>query len=40
MGVIEVDGLRRVYRSRTGTLKRGMKEVEALRGISFSVEPG
>ena len=40
MGVIEVDELRRVYRSRTGTFKRGMKEVEALRGVSFSVEAG
>ena len=40
MGAIEVEELRRVYRSRTGTFKRGLKEVEALRGVSFSVEPG
>jgi ABC-2 type transport system ATP-binding protein len=40
VAAIEVEGLRRVYRSRTGTFKRGMKEVEALRGISFSVAPG
>jgi ABC-2 type transport system ATP-binding protein len=40
VGVIEVEGLRRTYRSRTGTFKRGLKEVEALRGISFSVEAG
>ena len=40
MGVIEVEGLRRVYRSRTGTFRRGTKEVEALRGISFGVERG
>ena len=40
MGVIEVEDLRRVYRSRTSTFKRGMKEVEALRGVSFSVEAG
>ena len=40
MAEIEVDGLRRVYRSRTGTFRQGMKEVEALRGVSFSVEPG
>jgi ABC-2 type transport system ATP-binding protein len=40
VGVIEVEDLRRVYRSRTSTFKRGLKEVEALRGVSFSVEPG
>jgi len=40
MPVIEVDDLRRVYRSRTSTFKRGMKEVEALRGVSFSVDAG
>jgi ABC-2 type transport system ATP-binding protein len=40
MGVIEVEDLRRVYRSRTSTFKRGLKEVEALRGVSFSVEAG
>jgi ABC-2 type transport system ATP-binding protein len=40
VGVIEVDDLRRVYRSRTSTFKRGLKEVEALRGVSFSVEAG
>ena len=40
MGAIEVEELRRVYRSRTSTFKRGTKEVEALRGVSFSVEPG
>jgi ABC-2 type transport system ATP-binding protein len=40
VGAIEVEELRRVYRSRTSTFKRGTKEVEALRGVSFSVEPG
>ncbi len=40
MGAIEVEDLRRVYRSRTSTFKRGTKEVEALRGVTFSVEPG
>jgi ABC-2 type transport system ATP-binding protein len=40
MAVVEVEDLRRVYRSRTSTFKRGMKEVEALRGVSFSIEQG
>ena len=40
MAVIEVENLRRVYRSRTSTFKRGLKEVEALRGVSFSVDAG
>jgi ABC-2 type transport system ATP-binding protein len=40
VGAIEVEELRRVYRSRTSTFKRGTKEVEALCGVSFSVEPG
>ncbi len=40
MAVVEVQDLRRVYRSRTSTFKRGLKEVEALRGVSFSIEQG
>jgi len=40
VAVVEVEDLRRVYRSRTSTFKRGLKEVEALRVISFSVEAG
>ena len=40
MAVVEVEDLRRVYRSRTSTFKRGLKEVEALRGVSFSIEQG
>jgi ABC-2 type transport system ATP-binding protein len=37
---IEVDGLSRTYRTRAGALKRGTIEVEALRDVSFEVEPG
>ena len=40
MSAIEVEELRRVYRSRTSTFKRGTKEVEALRGVSFEVPSG
>ena len=40
MAVIEVEGLTRSYRSRTGTFRRRIAVVEALRGVSFSVEPG
>jgi len=40
VAVVEVEDLRRVYRSRTSTFKRGLKEVEALRGVSFSIEQG
>ena len=40
MPVIEVDGLTRTYRSRTGIFRRRVKTVEALRGVSFAVEPG
>jgi ABC-2 type transport system ATP-binding protein len=38
--VIEVAGLRRSYRSRTGVLRRTTREVEAVRGIDFEVERG
>src|SRR3954453_6979707 len=40
MAAIEVDGLTRTYRTRTGALKRGTVEVAALQDVSFSVEPG
>jgi ABC-2 type transport system ATP-binding protein len=32
--------LRRSYRTRTGIFKREKKEVEAVRGVSFGIEPG
>ncbi len=38
--VIEVEGLRRTYRVSTGAVRRRTLEVEAVRGISFSVGEG
>jgi ABC-2 type transport system ATP-binding protein len=38
--VIEVDGLRRTYSTTTGALRRRRLEVEAVRGISFTVGEG
>jgi ABC-2 type transport system ATP-binding protein len=38
--VIEVAGLGRRYRSRTGVLRRSSRVVEAVRGIDFEVERG
>jgi ABC-2 type transport system ATP-binding protein len=40
VAVIEVDGLRRTYKARTGIRRGSAREVEAVRGISFSVEAG
>jgi ABC-2 type transport system ATP-binding protein len=40
MAVIEVEGVTRTYRSRTGIVRRRTKAVDALRGITFSVERG
>ena len=40
MPVIEAIGLRRTYRTSTGVVRRKRLEVEAVRGISFSVERG
>jgi ABC-2 type transport system ATP-binding protein len=40
VAVIEVQDLGRVYRSRTGIRRRSVKDVEAVRGINFSVEKG
>src|SRR5919199_557922 len=40
MAVIEVEGLTRRYRSRTGVFRRRTAVVEALRGVSFGVERG
>lgn len=37
---IEVHGLRRIYKVRTGVIRRTVKEVLAVDGISFTVEPG
>ena len=40
MAVIEALDLRRTYRTTTGVIRRKRLEVEAVRGISFSVERG
>src|SRR5690242_21458871 len=40
MAVIEAIELRRTYRTSTGVIRRKPLEVEAVRGISFSVEHG
>jgi ABC-2 type transport system ATP-binding protein len=40
MAVIEAIELRRTYRTTTGVIRRKPLEVEAVRGISFSVEQG
>src|SRR5439155_13890754 len=40
MAVIEAIDLRRTYRTTTGVIRRKPLEVEAVRGISFSVEQG
>jgi ABC-2 type transport system ATP-binding protein len=40
MPVDEAVDLRRSYTSRTGVLKRKKKTVEAVRGVSFAIEPG
>src|SRR6202795_1046605 len=40
MGVVEVHELRRTYKTHTGTVRRKSKEIEAVRGVSFSIEPG
>jgi len=40
MAVIEARGLRRTYRTTTGAIRRRRLEVEAVRGITFSVEQG
>ncbi|HEU5363381.1 MAG TPA: ABC transporter ATP-binding protein [Gaiellaceae bacterium] len=40
MAVIEATDLRRTYRTTTGVIRRRPLEVEAVRGISFTVEQG
>jgi ABC-2 type transport system ATP-binding protein len=37
---VQVSNLRRVYKSHIGAFRRKVKEVEAVKGISFEVEPG
>jgi ABC-2 type transport system ATP-binding protein len=40
MAAIEVEGLRRTYKTSTGTLRRKTKRIEAVRGIDFEVGAG
>jgi ABC-2 type transport system ATP-binding protein len=40
MAAIEVEGLRRTYRTTTGTVRRRSKSIEAVRGIDFAVGEG
>src|SRR6266498_4440867 len=40
MAVVEARDLHRVYKTHTGTIRRRVKEVEAVRGVSFQIEKG
>src|SRR4249919_615075 len=40
MAVVEAQDLRRTYRTHTGTIRRRVKEIEAVRGVSFEIEKG
>jgi ABC-2 type transport system ATP-binding protein len=40
MAAIEAEGLRRTYKTTTGTLRRKTLEIEAVRGIDFEVAEG
>src|SRR4051812_9854072 len=40
MAAIEVEGLRRTYKTSTGTVRRKTKRIEAVRGIDFAVGEG
>ena len=40
MNVVEAVDLRRTYRITTGTLRRRSREIEAVRGVSFSIREG
>ena len=40
MAAIEAEGLRRTYKTHTGTVRRKAKEIEAVRGIEFRVREG
>ena len=40
MPVVEANDLRRVYKTHTGTIRRRVKEIEAVRGVSFAIEKG
>ena len=38
--VVEAVDLRRTYRTTTGTIRRSSVEVEAVKGVSFTIEEG
>src|SRR5438093_1073781 len=40
MAVVEARDLHRVYKTHTGTIRRRVKEIEAVRGVSFQIERG
>jgi ABC-2 type transport system ATP-binding protein len=40
VGVIEAHELRRTYKTSTGSVRRKSLDVEAVRGVTFAVEPG
>ena len=40
MAVVEVLDLRRTYRTHTGTIRRRVKEIEAVKGVSFEIQKG
>ena len=40
MAVVEVESLRRTYKTTTGTIRRRSLEVEAVRGVSFEIGKG
>src|SRR3954449_9345396 len=40
MPVVEANDLRRVYKTHTGTIRRRVKEIEAVKGVSFEIEKG
>ncbi len=40
MSILEAHDLRRTFTTTTGVLRRNREEVEAVRGVSFAIEPG
>ena len=40
MSILEARDLRRTFTTTTGVLRRNRKQVEAVRGVSFAIEPG
>ena len=40
MAVVEAHDLRRVYKTHTGTIRRRVKEIEAVKGVSFEIQKG